>query len=199
MKNFDLAKKIKDLRHHKGISQEELGEISGLSLRTVQRIENHETEARGNSLKRLANALNVTPDELIDWAEQEDKGYLVFLNLSALSFLAFPLFGIIIPLILWIMKKGKIRHAEQTGKMVLNFQICWSLTLFLVYILAFGAAIFHWNIFPRKGIAGIGGPEYIIFIVLFLYMVNFIYIIINALRSYNDKEVFYQPTFRFLK
>jgi transcriptional regulator with XRE-family HTH domain len=40
MKNKILAKKGKELRKRKGYSQEELAEKSGLSLRTVQRIEN---------------------------------------------------------------------------------------------------------------------------------------------------------------
>uniref|UniRef100_UPI0030F528A3 helix-turn-helix domain-containing protein n=1 Tax=uncultured Wocania sp. TaxID=2834404 RepID=UPI0030F528A3 len=71
MKNKNLANRVKELRKRKGFSQEELTEISGLSLRTIQRIENGETEPRGDTFKRLANALNVTPDELIDWTLQE--------------------------------------------------------------------------------------------------------------------------------
>ena len=92
MKNNDLAKKIKELRTRKGFSQDELAETAQINLRTVQRIESGETEPRGDTLQRLAMALNVTSDELIDWAEREDNSFLVLLNLSALSFLFFPLF-----------------------------------------------------------------------------------------------------------
>jgi len=49
-------------------------------LRTIQRIEGGETEARGDTLQRLARALDVTPNELIDWTENEDKGFLVVLK-----------------------------------------------------------------------------------------------------------------------
>ena len=66
MKNLELSKKIKELRTRKGLSQEELSEESGLSLRTIQRIENGETEPRGDSLKKLATSLGASPDELID-------------------------------------------------------------------------------------------------------------------------------------
>ena len=66
MKNLELSKKIKELRTCKGLSQEELSEESGLSLRTIQRIENGETEPRGDSLKKLATSLGASPDELID-------------------------------------------------------------------------------------------------------------------------------------
>ena len=51
MKNLELSKKIKELRTRKGLSQEELSEEAGLSLRTIQRIENGETEPRSDSLK----------------------------------------------------------------------------------------------------------------------------------------------------
>ncbi|MGK0236126.1 MAG: transcriptional regulator with XRE-family HTH domain, partial [Psychroserpens sp.] len=40
LKNKDLAKRVKELRKRNGMSQELLAENSGLSLRTVQRIEN---------------------------------------------------------------------------------------------------------------------------------------------------------------
>ena len=44
MKNRELAQRIKNLRNRKGFSQEELSVKTGLSLRTVQRVENGETE-----------------------------------------------------------------------------------------------------------------------------------------------------------
>ena len=102
MKNNELASRVKNLRIRKGYSQEELAEKSGLSLRTIQRIENGETEPRGDSLQRLAVAFEVSPDEILDWDVYEDKGVLIGLNLSALSFIVFPLLGILVPLIIWV-------------------------------------------------------------------------------------------------
>lgn len=66
MSKSELSKRVKELRSRKGLSQEQLAEISGLSLRTIQRIENGETEPRGETLKRLMNALEVAPDDLMD-------------------------------------------------------------------------------------------------------------------------------------
>ena len=108
-----LGLRIKELRKQKGMSQQFLSNESGLSLRTIQRIENGETNPTGESLKRLSNALNVNPDELIDWSIKEDKRYLTFLNLSALTFLFFPLLGILIPFILWTSRKGKIKNIKK--------------------------------------------------------------------------------------
>ena len=50
---------MKTLRLQSGISQDELAALTQLSLRTIQRIENGETAPRGDSLKRIAAALNV--------------------------------------------------------------------------------------------------------------------------------------------
>jgi transcriptional regulator with XRE-family HTH domain len=79
MKNIDLAKKIKELRVRKGFSQDELAETAQINLRTVQRIESGETEPRGDTLQRLAAALNVTSDELIDWENRRIAAFWCFL------------------------------------------------------------------------------------------------------------------------
>jgi transcriptional regulator with XRE-family HTH domain len=140
-----LGLRIKELRKQKGMSQEFLAEESGLSLRTIQRIENGETNPTGESLKRLSNALNVNPDELIDWSIKEDKRYLTFLNLSALTFLFFPLLGILIPFILWTSRKGKIKNINKLGKDLINFEITWTLLLFSIPF--FMVSLFkNWNI-----------------------------------------------------
>ena len=65
MTNEKLAQEVKELRKGKALSQEELARNSGLSLRTIQRVENGETEPTGETLKRISSALDVTPNELI--------------------------------------------------------------------------------------------------------------------------------------
>jgi transcriptional regulator with XRE-family HTH domain len=82
MKNKVLARRIKELRNKNGFSQEELAEKTGLSLRTIQRIENGETEPRGDSLKKIATTFRVSLDEITDSNIVEDKNILVLLNLS---------------------------------------------------------------------------------------------------------------------
>ena len=62
MENLDSLKRLKAFRKRKGLTQEELAENSGLSLRTVQRIENGKVLPRGDSLKSLAIALPISPD-----------------------------------------------------------------------------------------------------------------------------------------
>lgn len=58
------SNKVKSLRMSKGWSQEQLSEFSGLSLRTIQRIENGVTISM-DSLNVLAKALDVDQKELV--------------------------------------------------------------------------------------------------------------------------------------
>jgi transcriptional regulator with XRE-family HTH domain len=188
MENFDLAKRVKDLRTRKGLSQEQLADISGLSLRTIQRIENGKTLPRGDSLKRLAVALQVSQDEIIDWQMLEDKNVLVMLNLSQLGFLSFPLLGIILPLVIWLLKKDKVKDIEDVGKLILNFQISWTILFLFFSVLALfvkiplGDSFFElWNVMAV------------------FYIANVFTIIKNTIRIYKGLTVMYKPAFGFLQ
>lgn len=67
MENHNLAKRVKELRKRKALSQEDLAKNSGLSLRTVQRDESGDTIPTAETLKRLALVLDVAPNELTDF------------------------------------------------------------------------------------------------------------------------------------
>ena len=200
MKNKELAQKIKVLRNRKGYSQEELSEKTGLSLRTIQRIENGETEPRGDSLKRLAMIFEVLPDEITDWTIQENNGFLVSLNLSALSFIFSPLLGILVPFIIWVSQKDRIRNLNKIAKDLLNFQITWLIILFLGFI------IIGINMAVKMRNSGFPGAnlitsmlEYNVTFIVIMYLSNFIFIIMNAIRVNKGKTVRYYPKIRFLK
>ncbi|MBO6881050.1 helix-turn-helix domain-containing protein [Winogradskyella sp.] len=191
MNKNSLGLRIKELRKQKGMSQEFLADDSGLSLRTIQRIENGETNATGESLKRLSNALNVNPDELIDWSIKEDKRYLTFLNLSALTFLFFPLLGILIPFILWTSRKGKIKNINKLGKDLINFEITWTLLLFFIPIVLF--------LTSKIGILKNLTLSIIFIVIGGMYLINLIFILLNTLRISNEKDVIYIPRIKFLR
>ncbi|MCC3157025.1 helix-turn-helix domain-containing protein [Hymenobacter sp. 15J16-1T3B] len=55
--------RILTIRKSRGLSQEMLAEQSGVSLRTIQRVEQGDTVPRGHTLQALAAALGVTLDE----------------------------------------------------------------------------------------------------------------------------------------
>ncbi len=66
MELVELSKKLKDLRAKRGMSQEYLAEESKVSLRTIQRMENNESKPTGETIKRVASALGVKLEELVD-------------------------------------------------------------------------------------------------------------------------------------
>lgn len=186
-----LGLRIKELRKQKGMSQEFLADESGLSLRTVQRIENGDTNPTGESLKRLSNALNVNPDELIDWSVKEDKIYLTFLNLSALTFLFFPLLGILVPFILWTSRKGKIKNINKLGKDLINFEITWTLLLFFIPLL--------WFLMAKIGLIDDLDLRIIFIVIGLMYFINLIFILLNTLRISNENDINYNPKIKFLR
>ena len=186
-----LSKRLKELRNQRGLSQELLAEDSGLSLRTIQRIENSETKPTGETLKRIANALNVNPDELIDWSIKEDHKFLIFMNLSALTFIFFPVLGILVPFMLWSSRKGKVKDLNEIGRALINFEITWTITLFFIPLLLF--------IFSLIGLISTLSLKLILTIVVLMYLVNFFLIIMNSIRISNRKSVVYFSAIKFLK
>lgn len=191
MDNNHLAQRVKRLRIQKGMSQEFLAEESGLSLRTIQRIENGESNPTGESLKRIASALNVTPDEIMDWSIKEDKKYLTFLNLSALTFLFFPLLGILIPFILWTSKKDKIKNINRLGRALINFEITWTMLLFFIPAVLF--------ILSQTGLLQNISMSTFFVVIGLLYLFNLISILMNTIRITNEKDIIYVPRIKFLK
>lgn len=84
MNTEKLAKKLKDLRILRGMSQEFLAEESRVSLRTIQRIENEESSPTGETIKRISIALDVSINELVgsnsENKKNDLKGTLIFLK-----------------------------------------------------------------------------------------------------------------------
>lgn len=204
MNNQNLAIIIKDLRNRKGLSQEQLAEESKLSLRTVQRIEKGESIPRGDTLVKLSQALDVTPDDLLEWEIIEDNVYVQLLNWSSISFIIEPLLGIIIPLVMWIMKRGKVKFVDDTGKKIINFQITWTLTLYLILII--GSILFgdsgssiRFNINIIDLILNLKDFKIPTVIFYLLYLFNILSIFKNIRKSQKGLKNRYVPAIPFLK
>ncbi|RBQ02773.1 helix-turn-helix domain-containing protein [Pedobacter miscanthi] len=183
-----LSDKLRELRNQHGFSQEELARQTQLSLRTIQRIEQNETGARGDTLIRLAQVFGLKPMDLTSKTEKEETYLIPLLNFSALSFLIFPVLGFIVPLILWYFKRNGDEKLNETGKKLLNFQATWTLAISLIYVMFIFFKIMH--------MGGIFG-NYIFWVMCGLYPLNFVLILINTLRSKKLKEVIYKPAIPF--
>ncbi len=78
MENKEFSRKLKKLRERKGLSQEELANLSGLSLRTIQRMEKGETKPHGDTKRKVVEILESHPDIDIDNELKTDKEKDIF-------------------------------------------------------------------------------------------------------------------------
>ncbi len=138
---MNLGEKISAKRKSKGFSQELLAENSGISLRTIQRIENSQSNPRPYTIKVIADALNIKSEDLFDiqntgsepLLSHSSESKINLINSSALLGILLPLFNIVAPFIFWSVNKAHPQVNEK-GKKVISFQILWFLITSLVLL-----------------------------------------------------------------
>ena len=174
------GQRIREIRLHKGMTQEELSSITGISTRTIQRIELGKVEPRAYTLQTIADALEVNYEELINnnsgqatFQYQENKFWLPMMHLSGLFILLIP------PLIIWFLKKDKIENIREQGVDVINFQLSM-----LLIIIPSGILAFLLITIP---------------ILLFIGVFSTVIIIINTIRVTNGQPYKYPMSINFLK
>jgi transcriptional regulator with XRE-family HTH domain len=57
--------KLRELRQRRVLTLQELEELSGVSYNTIWRLENDRTGAHPRTIRKLARALGVEPEELV--------------------------------------------------------------------------------------------------------------------------------------
>jgi transcriptional regulator with XRE-family HTH domain len=60
-----IGEKLRDTRKRKLLTQKQLAERSGVGIATIIRIERNQVEPRGSTIRKLAAALEVEPEELV--------------------------------------------------------------------------------------------------------------------------------------
>lgn len=112
-------------------------------------------------------------------ALKEDRQMLMFMHFSQLLFLISGIGGIVVPLILWQVKKDEVADMDQQGKEVVNFQ----LSLLLYYIIATVA------IFAVVGII----------LLPIVALINIVFPIIYGLKAKDgEPNIKYPLTIRFI-
>lgn len=180
-RNFDLAKK----RQERGLTQQELAELSGLTSRTIQRIEKGEVVPYGDTIKKLASGLGLSIDELKSGTEEANENIqtniLAFYHLSPLAGIIFPFANVLIPLFLWISYRDKHVLYDVHGRISLNFQI----TITLLALISIVLLVLYFPVgFPL--LIGVG-----------LYAVTSC--VINGIRALKNQLPKYYYFLRFLK
>lgn len=86
-----LGTKIKELRKRKGLTQIELSERTGLTERTIQRIENHEVEPSKHSLKKMGEVLghNLNEQKLNNMTKKQSLLNIFIISISILIVVEF--------------------------------------------------------------------------------------------------------------
>jgi uncharacterized Tic20 family protein len=112
---------------------------------------------------------------------ESTRSWCIGLHLSGLSglVLSFALAHILVPLVIWLVKRADSPEIDATGKEVLNFQIS--------YTLYFAISALLWIIL-------IGIPISILICILWL-----VFIVIAAVKVSNGVAYRYPFTIRFLK
>jgi transcriptional regulator with XRE-family HTH domain len=172
-----LNQKISDARNKKGITQEELAGLMKVSVRTIQRIESGESTPRKYTLKAVAEALDLSFEELsvkpVDDDTEETKHFLTLLCVSCFSYLLLPYIHFLIPS--WLLNKRKEQNAEvrQFARSVIRTQIYWIIATMLFFLLVLLVNFLQKSYLPN--------PHFISYFIPFfiMYIANAIIIILN--------------------
>ncbi len=167
--------KLKTVREKANLTQEELAEQSGVSVRTIQRIEAG-TDPKGYTLKILAKTLSVEQDELVKSVEKQAPvplGFLKLINLSSLPVAFLPPLNIILPWVIMLLKKDPVPMAKQ----LVSVQILWSVGAFVLFMLA--AFLKNWLLLSNG---------FTLVVMILLALSNIILILWNAISLDKKKE-----------
>jgi len=141
--------KLKIVREQKNLTQEELSEKSGISVRTIQRIESG-IAPKGHTLKALSKTLEILETELTDKIEENrvvekpeelivksqteigiDFQKIKLINLSSILFVMLPPLNILVPLLLFYALKQKNHLTRQ----IISLQIIWTILAPIIFML----------------------------------------------------------------
>jgi XRE family transcriptional regulator, regulator of sulfur utilization len=135
-----IGEKLKNYRLTNCLSQDRLAETSGISIRTIQRIEEGKSVGSGYTLNALAKALNINSSDLINSTTQNsvpvshNTNKLKILNLSAIAILLIPLANIVLPAYIY-WKNRDDEKVKEMGSKIISFQILWTLCTLLMTLI----------------------------------------------------------------
>jgi XRE family transcriptional regulator, regulator of sulfur utilization len=145
---MSLHQQIVLARKKKGFTQEELAEATGVTVRTIQRIETGQTAPRSYTLKNIAAALGLDFEALghsadvqqapsgPNWSTAEDTAhFLRMLCLSCFTYIILPYLHFLIPAQLLKRKQGLSAEAIHFGKRLIFWQVCWIIATVLTFLL----------------------------------------------------------------
>ena len=191
----DLGSRLAEFRKAKGLSQESLAEEAGISLRTLQRIEKEGTNPHGDTLKRIAEVIEVSMDELLDHSLEVDYNYIRGMHYSALTFVFLPLGNLILPLIFWMRKKDRVKDLGIYGRNLINWQVTWTIILFIPMF----AILLKRMFVLREGMVSMPQFGSLLLFPLIWIVINFVYTLIAGIYVSEKYRNLFPLAIRFLK
>ena len=176
---------IKTIREQKHLTQEELAEQSGLSVRTIQRIEAGQ-EPKGHTAKVLAKTLGLDLNALSSQKFlKENINYALVkrINLSSAIVCFIPLFNILLPLIL----SRYYNQQNHLTKRIITLQILWSIISTLGFFIA-GFLKLSFSLHRQIGLW-----VAIVFIIL-----NLVMILVNSANIDKNKALYFKLNFSLI-
>lgn len=182
--------KLKEIRERKNLTQEELAESSGISVRTIQRIEAG-TQPKGHTLRVLAKALETTESEFqnlkiekedLDIKEEQisiNYSLMKIINLSSIPCILLPPLNILVPLFLMF----KLKQKNDLAKQIISVQILWTVLAPITFML---------GIFFKPG------PTLTLTIMLLIVLSNVFIILRNAAQIDRNKKLLYKLNFNMI-
>ena len=184
METQSVAQNLRYQRKLKGFTQTTLSEKSEVTVRTIQRIEKGDVNPQLQTVKLLANALEIDIEDLLvlDNPKEETlhKKWLLFIHGSPLLGFVFP-FSVLFPLFLWLHKREDNPIYNTHGIKVINFQL--SMTILYVLALVSLVTIEGWGFF------------FFMAVIPF----NFLVILYNIFKAISTQTCYYPLSISFLK
>ena len=183
---------IKKTREELGYTQQELAKKTGLSLRTIQRLEAKNKEPKGHTLGVLSTAFQMSPAMLqqqfrsIAATKTSEITTIRLINLSTLACLGIPFGNLIFPFILW-RKNRDSNFVDEMGRRILNFQIIWTLVLSILLCIS-----------PFVGRALFSNVPLILWVLLLAYSFNIVIICSIAMKLQRHDFQFLDFSFRLI-
>lgn len=189
--------KLKYFREQQNLTQEELSEKSGISVRTIQRIEAG-TDPKGYTLRVLGETLGIQEKELlskrieIENSEENNEiatpneepfslnySLIKLINLSSLPFILLPPLNILLPLILMFTMNLK----NPITKQIVSVQIMWTILAPIVFML---------GVFMKLG------NKFTLAIMILLVLSNVYIILRNAIEIDKKRKLYYKLNFNMI-
>jgi transcriptional regulator with XRE-family HTH domain len=82
---MEFGERLKELRTNLNCSQKELAEKTGLTLRTIQRIENNEVKPSLYSVKAISDALELASSDLLNTSDTKPYEFNVNLKITDMN------------------------------------------------------------------------------------------------------------------